>query len=95
VTLDLQRASDQIDVLIERRASEAQREQANYEARAWSESVRKYNFARLRERRLEWCEYHRRQAALFEDLAREHREALGRLMDLGVAAGGRGEGVLS
>ena len=81
---DVTAAEAQLDRLVEDRARE--REQANYEAAAWRESVRKYNFARLRERRLEWIAYHRRQAALFEGLAAEHRAAMGRLID--EAAGG-------
>ena len=31
---------------------------------------------------MEWLDHHRRQAALFETLAAEHREALFELMDL-------------
>lgn len=30
-----------------------------------------------------WAEHHRRQIAVFERLAEEHRERLGRLIDLG------------
>jgi hypothetical protein len=77
--LDVDKASASIDRLIEQRAQE--REQANFEATAWRESVKKYNARRTGERRAEWCAYHRRMVALFEDLAEQHRSALGALVD--------------
>lgn len=82
--LDVDKADQQIDSLITRRAIE--REQANLEAAAWVELVKRYNFQQAEERRWEWISWHRRQAALFEALAQEHRERLGKLLDL--AAGG-------
>jgi len=77
--LDLERAEAQLNRLVEDRAREL--EQANREREAWTASVRKYNLSRARERRQEWCEYHRRMVATFESLAESHREQLGRLID--------------
>jgi hypothetical protein len=82
--IDVDRAGHQIDSLIERRVAE--REQANYEVRAWAEGEKRYNVARAHELRLEWCEDNRHRTALFEDLAAHNREELGTLVDL------RGEG---
>lgn len=81
----LAKADESIDRLIESRAAAQEREEM------WAESVRKYNFRRAREQRQAWCEYHRHMAGVFEFLAQEHRDALGRLIDLGAAEinGGR------
>jgi hypothetical protein len=72
-----------IDELIERRTTE--RERANREASAWAESAERYDLRRAAQLRQEWCEWHRRQVALFEALAAEHRQKLLRLIDSGGA----------
>lgn len=81
----LAKADESIDRLIESRAAAQEREEM------WAESVRKHNFRRAREQRQAWCEYHRHMAGVFEFLAQEHRDTLGRLIDLGAAEinGGR------
>lgn len=78
--IDLDRANAQLDALIERRAHEA--EEANRLHAVWAESERRYDLRQAEERRQAWIGWHRRQAALFEDLAAEHRAELGRLIDL-------------
>ena len=53
--MDVARASDQIDALVERRSR--QRSEANFEEAAWKASVRKHNAKLRRERRAEWLCY--------------------------------------
>jgi hypothetical protein len=81
----LAKADESIDRPIESRAAAQECEEM------WAESVRKHNFRRAREQRQAWCEYHRHMAGVFEFLAQEHRDTLGRLIDLGAAEinGGR------
>jgi hypothetical protein len=81
VEIDVERAEMELDALLERRAREAER--ANREAEAWAASERRYNLRQAEERRQAWISWHRRQAALFEDLAAEHREQAGKLIDRG------------
>ena len=56
----------------------------NRDAEEWrSEAAEKcYAFERTEEHRHAWLDHHRRQAAVFEALAAEHRETLFELMDL-------------
>ena len=58
--MDLARASDQIDALIDKRA--LQHEETNLEEMAWKASVRKHNEKLRRQRRAEWYAYHVDQA---------------------------------
>lgn len=51
------------------------------EAAAWAESVRKYDLARVREKREAWVQHHCPMAAVHEALAARHRIALSRLID--------------
>jgi hypothetical protein len=85
--LDVNKAEAQIDALIERRAHEAK--VANEETAAWRASELAYNHVRAAERRRAWPDYHRHRIVQFEDLAAEHREKLGQLID-GGAGGKRG-----
>ena len=77
MSLDLEKASAQIDTLIERRARE--REQANWESTLWAESVRRYNFAARAERRRQWWQYHTDMAAIHTRIATEHTQKAARL----------------
>jgi len=79
VDLDLTRAEAQIDVLIERRAYEA--EAAERDARAWAESAERYDLQKRREKRLALAAYHRHLISVFEAQAQHHRAELGRLID--------------
>ena len=58
--LNVERAADQIDVLISRRIAE--REQANWELDAWERSARLHAEAVRERRRAEWAAFHRAQA---------------------------------
>ena len=71
----IEKASDSIDRLIESRRS------AEHARQAWAESEMRYASRQRGELRQAWCDWHRRQAALFESLAQEHRERLGQLID--------------
>ncbi len=53
--MDVERASDQIDALIEKRSR--QRSEANAVEESWKESVRKHNARLRRERQGEWYCY--------------------------------------
>ena len=70
--MDVSKASDQLDALIERRAGE--RNEANAAEMAWKESVRKHNARLWRERQGEWFCY---WSALADSLRKsaEHFEA--------------------
>jgi hypothetical protein len=74
-------AENQLNTLIERRAREA--DEANYRARAWAESVEKYNLRCAAQRREEWIVYHRAKAARLRStmgaLASEHERAASEL----------------
>ena len=83
----LAKADESIDRLIESRAAAQEREEM------WAESVRKHDFRRAREQRQAWCRYHRHMAGVFESLAQEHREAPGRLIDLGAEETNEGRAV--
>jgi hypothetical protein len=72
-------ASHQIDILIERRSRE--RDEANWAARMWAESARRYNLRQAAKRRREWIAHHRLLFQLHSKLAREHEEAAARLED--------------
>ncbi len=91
--MDLARASDQIDALIERRAT--QNEKVNAEEMMWKESVRKYRARLDRERLLDRLGWHRAMLEAhtksFEDLMRRHRVGL-RLCEeaLGLPSGEEG-----
>jgi hypothetical protein len=54
----------------------------------WVESVRKYDLRHAKEQRGAWCAYHRHMVGVHESSAQEHREKLGRLIDLGAAENG-------
>jgi hypothetical protein len=82
VDLDLERASGQIDVLIERRSREA--EEVNRVEAAWAESVRKYNLARAAERREAWRAHYLQLASVHEQLAAENRAKASLLVGAGV-----------
>ena len=58
--INVERASDQIDLLISRRIAE--REQANWELDEWEKSVRAHAEAARAEHRAAWIEFHRAQA---------------------------------
>jgi hypothetical protein len=75
----IERASDTIDRFIESRAAE--KSAANREAEAHRLAVVGYHSRRLSANRAAWAEYHRHRAALFEDLAQHHRDALGKIID--------------
>ena len=53
--MDVARASDQIDALIDKRA--AARRGANFEEMAWKESARRHNARLRRQHRAEWFRY--------------------------------------
>ncbi len=86
--MDVVRASDQIDALIERRAT--QRDEANAEEMMWKASVKKHNDKLRTERLWDRLDYHRSQleahTATFERLIRRHKSGL-RLVEeeLGIA----------
>jgi len=75
----LSRADADIDLLIERRAYEA--EQANREAQAWAESAQRYNLRRAADLRAEWAEFYRTQIAAAEAARERAVERLARLVD--------------
>jgi hypothetical protein len=58
-------------------------EAANRAAQAWAKSEQCYNLRRAAELRRVWCDWHCRQAAIFQDLAAEHRAESGRLKNEG------------
>jgi hypothetical protein len=76
-TLSAEAAENQLNVLIERRSKE--RDEANWAARAWAESARRYNLRQAAKRRREWIAFHRGLGQLHSKLAREHEEAAQRL----------------
>ena len=53
--MDVIRASDQIDALIEKRAKA--NDEANFEEQAWKASARKHNAKLRRQHRAEWFAY--------------------------------------
>ena len=85
---EIDRADQEIDAFIERRETCLDNEAANERAAEWARSQRRYRARLTDSRRQEWLEFHRRQALLFEALAAEHRDALGRLIDGSSARGG-------
>ena len=58
--INVERASDQIDILIARRIAE--REQSDWEADAWEKSVRAHAAKAREAHRAAWIEFHRAQA---------------------------------
>ncbi len=89
--MDVVRASDQIDALIERRAT--QRDKANAEADLWAVSERRHR-ARLREAALrQRLAYHEEQLVrhtrTFEELLRRHRVGV-RLVEEALGIAGKG-----
>ena len=81
-------AEDTLNRLIERRAQQAKREEA--EEAFWRVSERKHYEQQQEALRQEWIEHHLRQAAALEEtaheLAEEHREAARRLRENGKKA---------
>ncbi len=67
--MDVERASDQLDALIARRARE--RDDANVEEMMWKASVRKHNAKLRRQHRAEWFCYF---SALADSLRRSAEE---------------------
>jgi len=80
------RADQELDLLIQKRETYLENSAANEQAELWRSSKRRYLKSKQQPNREAWAEFHKRQAALFEELAAEHRDALGRLIDGG--AGG-------
>jgi uncharacterized coiled-coil DUF342 family protein len=74
----LDRADEEIDRFIEKR--HAEREALNAQAEAERASERDY-LSRTRDYRSEWIEHHRRQAAILQQLAEQHRQEIGKLID--------------
>ena len=79
--MDLRRAEESLNALIERRALEA--EAANRESTAWAESVERYDLRRAAELRRDWCDYYRTQIAAAEQMRERAVARLGRLIDGG------------
>jgi hypothetical protein len=77
----LDKVNKSINRLIESKEAAHEREEM------WAESVRKYKARHTEERRLGWIDWHRHRVALFESLAAEHREELGKLIDQGTSGG--------
>ena len=80
--LDVDRAEADIDLLIERRAREA--EQASREQQAWAESASRYNMREAAELRREWAEFYRTQIQAAESMRERAAQRLSRLIDEGV-----------
>jgi hypothetical protein len=79
VEIDVERAEAQLDALIERHALEA--EAANWEARAWVESAKRYELRHAAERRAAWAEFYRAQIRAAEGMRERAVQRLGRLID--------------
>lgn len=87
--MDLARASDSIDALIDRRAT--QRDNANALSQLWQESERRHREKRRRENRALWYEFHCRLSDAHAAIAAEHEaKALALLAEPGGPV--RGEG---
>jgi hypothetical protein len=71
-TFSVEAAENQLNILIERRAKEA--DDANHYVRAWAESVRRYDLRAAAERRRQWIQFHNDMERLHSNLAGEHRE---------------------
>jgi hypothetical protein len=69
--VDVERASDQIDILIERRHLRANAEQQNIED-LWKASTRRERDKRRRENAAAWYGHHEHMRALHSSLAAEH-----------------------
>jgi hypothetical protein len=67
--VDVARASDQIDALIDKRA--VARAGANFEEMAWKASVRRHHQKLQRARRAEWFEFYYRLASSLRRSAEE------------------------
>lgn len=80
--LDLDRAEQSLNELIEKRAQEA--EDANAAVEEERRRAQRFLSRYEREYRQAWADYYRTRVALFEDLAEENRQKLTRLVD-GVA----------
>jgi len=76
---DIARTSESIDNLIAEHSAE--REQANYEARAWNESEQTYRARRRLEWLQEWHEHFLALAATHDRLADENRAKAIKLID--------------
>ena len=77
--MDVAKASDQIDALIDKRA--AARAGANAEETAWKASVRKHNAKLRRERRAEWFCYWSALADSLRASAEEYERRAERLLE--------------
>jgi hypothetical protein len=77
--LDVARASDQIDALIQKRAR--QRSEANREEATWKASVRRHNAKLQRERRAAWIEFYSRLASSLRSSADEFDARAERLLE--------------
>jgi hypothetical protein len=77
-TIGAEAAENQLNVLIERRAREAQ--DANHAARVWAESLEGYNLAAAQERRQAWLRHHERMVSVHRGLAQEHQQAITTLL---------------
>ena len=71
INLDVERASDQIDILIERRHLRANAEQRHIED-LWKESTQRAREKWRRENAEAWYGHHEHMRALHSSLAREH-----------------------
>jgi hypothetical protein len=70
-SVDVERASDQIDILIERRHLRANAEQRHIEV-LWKESTRRERDKRRRENAEAWYGHHEHMRELHSSLAAEH-----------------------
>jgi hypothetical protein len=70
-------AEAEINRFIEKRAQQAQ--DANSRARAFAESLERYNLRAQAERRREWIQFHNGLAHLHQNLAAEHEEKAAKL----------------
>ena len=71
-------AEKQLDVLIERRSRQKDRDEAS---ELWQESVRRYNARKREENRREWCDYFVRLAASLRSRAEEYDDRAQALLE--------------
>ena len=78
--MDVARASDQLDALIERRARE--KSNANVLREMWAQSDRRFQVKRRLQLNAEWFRYHCHLADVFGRLAEEHAAKAEKLLEI-------------
>ena len=72
---------EDLNRLIDRRASEASEADANRVAEAWAESARRYNLAAAAARREAWIRFHADMSVVHSRIAAEHERKAALLSD--------------